>query len=108
MATILISTTIAAVARSAQAGLHLSAGTSHDPVFISVGPAGAVDGHFAGADIDNVEDVDVDPFRLDVEHRAGTARPGSPDDQTFWWRSCPVLRRRSIGRFGTGPTGSSS
>jgi hypothetical protein len=82
--TILISTTIAAVARSAQAELHLSARTSRDPVFIGVGPAGVGDGYFAGADIDNVEDVEVDPFRVDVEHHAGTARPGSPDGQTFW------------------------
>jgi hypothetical protein len=49
-----------------------------------MGPGRAVDAYFAGADIDNLEDLEVDPFRLDVEHRPGTARPDSPDAQTFW------------------------
>jgi hypothetical protein len=63
--------------------LRLSA-SSTTPVFIGIGRAADVDDYLAGADIDKVHDIDVDPFRLDIEHRPGTARPEPPDAQAFW------------------------
>lgn len=63
--------------------LRLSA-TSTTPVFIGIGRAAQVDAYLAGADVDNVTDVDVKPFRLDVRHRPGTVRPDAPASQSFW------------------------
>ena len=64
--------------------LRLSAAPSDEDVFIGVGPARAVEAYLAGADIDTVTDFELDPFRLDIDHRSGDARPSAPATQTFW------------------------
>jgi len=64
--------------------LRLSVRSPEQDVFIGVGPARAVDRYLAGADIDRVDDLDVDPFRLELAHRRGTVRPATPAAQPFW------------------------
>jgi hypothetical protein len=64
--------------------LSLSAhGTGRD-VFIGIGPAAAVDSYLAGASVDKVTDLGVDPFRLKTDRQNGTARPQAPATQNFW------------------------
>lgn len=63
--------------------LRLTANSSK-PVFIGVGPAAAVDAYFAGADIDVVDDFDLDPFRLNTHHRSGAGQLSPPGAQPFW------------------------
>lgn len=60
------------------------AASSDEPVFIGIARAAAADAYLADADIDIVHDVDVDPFRLDIENRPGAAQPEQPSAQTFW------------------------
>jgi hypothetical protein len=67
-----------------QPRLRLSASSADRPVFIGVGPASAVDTYLAGAAIDKVADLDLDPFALHTERHDGTARPKAPTAQTFW------------------------
>jgi hypothetical protein len=64
--------------------LSLSAhGTGRD-VFIGVGPAAAVDSYLAGAPVDRVTDLEVDPFRLTTDRQNGTTQPQAPATQKFW------------------------
>jgi hypothetical protein len=67
-----------------QPRIQMSVTGAQKPVFIGVGPASAVDSYLAGAAIDRVLDLELDPFSLRTERRAGTAQPGQPDAQTFW------------------------
>jgi hypothetical protein len=67
-----------------QPKLQLAVGSSEQKVFIGVGPARAVDRYLAGVGIDRVEDLDLDPFHLDLDSRAGTVRAAAPGRQTFW------------------------
>jgi hypothetical protein len=52
--------------------------------FVGVGRADDVDRYLAGADVDLVTDVEVSPFRLSTQHRAGSAVVSAPGDQAFW------------------------
>jgi hypothetical protein len=64
--------------------LRLNAtGSGHD-LFIGIGPAGDVDRYLAGSRIDQVTDLEVDPFRLKTVTRDGSATPAAPGAQTFW------------------------
>lgn len=67
-----------------QPRIKVAVANAEKPVFIGVGPAGAVDSYLAGATIDTVLDLELDPFSLRTERRAGTAQPAQPDAQTFW------------------------
>jgi hypothetical protein len=64
--------------------LRLSIPTADRPVFIGIGRAADVDRYLAGAAVDKVTDLDVDPFRLKTVRQEGTARPTPPAEQTFW------------------------
>jgi hypothetical protein len=55
-----------------------------DGAFVGVGRAEDVDRYLAGADVDLVTDFEVSPFRLNTQHRPGSAVPGAPGDQSFW------------------------
>jgi hypothetical protein len=57
---------------------------SDKPVFVGVGPTAAVDRYLAGASVETVTDLEVSPFHLTTTRRAGTTRPGSPLDESFW------------------------
>jgi|tagenome__1003787_1003787.scaffolds.fasta_scaffold20327926_1 hypothetical protein len=64
--------------------LHLDVHGSGTPVFIGVGHAADVERYLDGVDIDRVTDVDVDPFQLDVSHRAGDRVASPPATQSIW------------------------
>jgi hypothetical protein len=52
--------------------------------FVGIGPAASVERYLAGAPIDRVTDLEVDPFSLDTRPRAGNIEPAPPSQQTFW------------------------
>ena len=57
-----------------------------------------VDRYLAGAAVDKVTDLDVDPFRLKTVRQDGTSRPAPPADQTFWVARGAARTRRWTGR----------
>jgi hypothetical protein len=57
---------------------------SSQAAFVGVGPAASVERYLAGAPIDRVTDLEVDPFDLSTQPRPGTAQPPAPGEQTFW------------------------
>jgi hypothetical protein len=64
--------------------LHLSVTKSEREIFIGIGPADAVDRYLAGATVDEVTDLNFDPFELDTTRHAGSVTPQHPGAQTFW------------------------
>ncbi len=54
------------------------------PVFVAVGPAEDVAEYLDGVAIDEVSDLEVDPFRLDVRHRDGGPSAAAPAEGAFW------------------------
>lgn len=74
-------------------GLDTSGGKD---VFVGVGPKADVDRYLAGAQIDRVTDVDLDPYNLDRERRDGNATPARPADQTFWTASASGAETASL------------
>ena len=58
--------------------ITLSETSSGRDVFIGIGPAAAVDRYLAGAPIDRVTDLEVDPFKLKTVLRDGSATPQPP------------------------------
>ena len=53
-------------------------------VFVGVGPAKDVERYLASAPIDEVTDLDVDPFKMEHHPRGGSATPEPPSEQDFW------------------------
>jgi hypothetical protein len=53
-------------------------------VFVGVGRKADVDRYLAGAAIDRVTDVEVDPWSLDKTRREGSVKPKPPATQSFW------------------------
>jgi hypothetical protein len=53
-------------------------------LFVGVGPARQVERYLAGAPIDEVSDLQVDPFELTHNPRGGSKRPAAPASQSFW------------------------
>jgi hypothetical protein len=66
--------------------LHVSATSrsSEADVFVGIGPAAQVDRYLAGAPIDEVTDLEVDPFELKRRPRGGSSQPAPPGSQDFW------------------------
>jgi hypothetical protein len=64
---------------------------SADPgTFVGIGRTPDVDRYLRGAPVDEVTDVDVDPFRLARRPSGGRATPAPPGRQDFWVaRSAP-------------------
>jgi hypothetical protein len=54
------------------------------PVFVGIGPARDVERYLSGAAVDEVTDLDVDPFRVQRNRSAGTEIPAAPAAQSFW------------------------
>jgi hypothetical protein len=65
----------------------LAADARRGPLFIGVGRAVDVDRYLTGAHIDVVDDVDVDPFRLQMHDRRGPATPELPGAAAIWLAS---------------------
>lgn len=71
--------------------LTISVEGSAKPLFVGVAPAAEVDRYPAGAAVATVTDVEVTPFRLETENRAGTWSPRPPGEQSFWTASADGL-----------------
>jgi hypothetical protein len=54
------------------------------PAFVGIGPADEVAAYLEGVSQARIDDVDLDPFRVEYDFTAGTAMPAPPDDQDFW------------------------
>jgi len=59
-------------------------GAGGRPIFVGIGPRRAVDAYLAGVAVDEVRDVDFDPFEVSYLARPGTRRPAPPGAQGFW------------------------
>lgn len=70
-----------------QPTLRLTATSTNREVFVGIGPAVAVERYLAGASIDRVTDLEVDPFRLTTRARPGSMTPALPAGQSFWTTS---------------------
>jgi hypothetical protein len=57
------------------------------PVFIGVGRASAVTAYLQGAPLDVVDDLEIDPTRLETDFVPGTEALDPPADQDFWLES---------------------
>jgi hypothetical protein len=79
-----ISNTTGTTETLGQPDLRLALSGSSRPTFVGIGPADAVDQYLAGAAVDRVRDLEVDPFRLVTTPVPGTAKPAAPDSQNFW------------------------
>jgi hypothetical protein len=53
-------------------------------IFIGIAREADVDRYLAGAPIDRVTNLEVKPYDLDTERRAGSATPTAPTEQSFW------------------------
>jgi hypothetical protein len=71
-------------------------GASAKPLFIGVGPEAAVAGYLGRVAHADVEDIDVDPFRVDYRQIAGAAPRGPPTAQSFWAASASGQGRQSV------------
>lgn len=58
--------------------------SSSRPIFLGIGSTPAVEDYLGGVQHDQVANVDVDPFTVDYQHQAGSARPAPPTAQNFW------------------------
>ncbi len=54
------------------------------PVFVAVGPAEDVGEYLGGVAVDEITDLEVDPFSLHVRHRDGVSSAPAPADRQFW------------------------
>ncbi|HEU4449038.1 MAG TPA: DUF4389 domain-containing protein [Gaiellaceae bacterium] len=52
--------------------------------FVGIGPEEDVGAYLEGVPYDEVEDVDLDPFRADYRSVDGTGEPEPPGEQAFW------------------------
>jgi hypothetical protein len=66
--------------------LGVSAGVvGDDPAkFVGIGRADDVDRYLAGVEVDRVDDIEIEPFRLDKERIEGNRTPTAPTAQSFW------------------------
>jgi hypothetical protein len=58
--------------------------SSTRPVFVGIGPAGAVARYLGSVRHAVIDDLDTDPFRVSYRLVPGTARPAAPASQGFW------------------------
>jgi hypothetical protein len=75
---------LASVVGRPKVGMSVEAASRDKGVFVGIGPAADVDRYLANSPIDEVTDLEVDPFVLDRSPRSGTKRPAPPADQKFW------------------------
>jgi hypothetical protein len=71
-------------------------GASAKPLFIGIGPEAAVAGYLGRVAHADVEDIDVDLFRVDYRQIAGAAPRGPPTAQSFWAASASGQGRQSV------------
>jgi hypothetical protein len=54
------------------------------PLFLGIGPTNEVDQYLAGVGHDEINDFDVDPFRVSYTEHPGGAPDAAPTAQSFW------------------------
>jgi hypothetical protein len=59
-------------------------GGSGGGLFVGIGPAADVDRYLQGVAIDQATDLELDPYRLSLTRRDGTATAPAPAGQNFW------------------------
>jgi hypothetical protein len=64
--------------------LRVEDAASAAPVFVGIGAREEVARYLAGVAVDRVEDVDLDPFRVEYRPIPGTRAPSPPAGQGFW------------------------
>jgi hypothetical protein len=69
---------------------------SAKPLFIGIGPEAAVAGYLGRVAHADVEDIDVDPFRVDYRQIAGGAPRRPPTAQNFWAASASGQERQTV------------
>ena len=65
-------------------------------VFVGIGPRDDVEDYLRGIAVDEVDDVEFDPFRVDYRLRPGTRAPAPPDAQRFWVASAAGEGRQTV------------
>jgi uncharacterized protein DUF4389 len=64
--------------------LRAAPGERGVPVFVGIARTSAVDRYLRGVAHDVVDNVDLDPFHVDYDTKAGNNKPDAPGDQNFW------------------------
>jgi hypothetical protein len=71
-------------------------GASAKPLFIGIGPEVAVAGYLGRVAHADVEDIDIDPFRVTYRQIAGGAPRRPPTAQNFWAASAAGQGRQTL------------
>jgi hypothetical protein len=71
-------------------------GASSKPLFIGIGPEVAVAGYLGRVAHADVEDIDIDPFRVTYRQIAGGAPRRPPTAQNFWAASATGQGRQTL------------
>jgi hypothetical protein len=71
-------------------------GASSKPLFVGIGPETAVAGYLGRIAHADVEDIDIDPFRVTYRQVAGGAPGGPPTAQSFWAASASGPGRQTV------------
>jgi hypothetical protein len=71
-------------------------GASAKPLFIGIGPEAAVAGYLGRVAHADVQDIDIDPFRVDYRPIAGGAPRRPPTAQDFWAASASGQGRQTV------------
>jgi hypothetical protein len=71
-------------------------GASAQPLFIGIGPEPAVAGYLGRVAHADVEDIDIDPFRVTYRQVAGAAPGRPPTAQNFWAASASGQGRQTL------------
>src|SRR5689334_7311497 len=67
---------------------------SDSPLFLGIGPAAQVDSYLNNVPFDEVTDLRLSPYRIDVARHEGTQPADPPGDESFW----------TVSATGTSPT----
>ena len=67
-----------------QVRLSVHATGSKQDLFVGIGPAKQVERYLASAPIDEVSDLQLDPFEMTHNPRSGSKLPAAPASQPFW------------------------
>ena len=71
-------------------------GASAKPLFIGIGPEPAVAGYLGRVAHADVEDIDLDPFRVTYRQVAGAAPKRPPTAQNFWAASASGSGKQTV------------
>ena len=71
-------------------------GVSAKPLFIGIGPEPAVAGYLGRVAHADVEDIDIDPFRVTYRQVAGTAPKRPPTAQNLWAASASGPGKQTV------------